>query len=230
MKIQIIPSFELLSLISYDFSVCSYLQGWPHIFRIKLRKALLRITQINAKIFFRKSSLKVKSGTPKLAGATTFLTAKAGLSNSLHPVSGLALCVRSDQVQLHTNKYLWLTERRGLFFSHIRHLEVGTLQQMDSSVVTTDSPLFYLFALPYPMESMLKVISWSKTDHGTSRNHIHVPGRRKKEGTRAPPEASQMTPSLFLKSFPRSPTLRLLFTTAGKCFIVGLNDVSTQQQ
>lgn len=68
----------------------------------------------------------VNPGNPKPAESiTSSPPAKSSLSNSFNLVSGLALCVSWDKVQLLMNKYMWFIEKRGLFFSHIRDLEVG---------------------------------------------------------------------------------------------------------
>lgn len=90
MKIQIFPSFELLSLlITYRFSICSYIQErWPHSSRI--RKRLSQKYRSVFKFF--------SENLPFVPTLETSISVKAGLNNSLNPVS-----LTRPLCQLHKN-------------------------------------------------------------------------------------------------------------------------------
>lgn len=79
MNIQIIPSSELLNLITYDFSICSYLQEiWPCSSKIK---ESFSQNLFSVKIFFRKISPLCQPWKLQIGSQPLFCL-----------LSGLALC------------------------------------------------------------------------------------------------------------------------------------------
>lgn len=133
------------------------------------------------KSFSENLPLRSSLETQKPAGATSSLTAKAGLSNSLNAVSGLALCVCPDEVQVHTNKYPWLTEQRFIFLLHktSRGRNI-TIHWQLSSHHRFPTVLSFCSALPHGIyaQSHLMVKKWS-----WHLQKSHPCPRQKKEGS-----------------------------------------------
>lgn len=102
---------------------------------------------------------------------------------------------------------------------------VALFQSVDWSSMSVKVRFSYIWTNTH--WHLCSLISWSKDDRWKLQKSHPCPRQMKGGRNKSPLWGFQMSPSP-LKSFPRRPTQRLLFTATAKChFTVGLNDVPT---